>query len=262
LSRGNFDDKIKKILMKKNLLLLYENFHKKTKSQKRIIGKKNFTYRNLIEVLGKYIDDEKEILDIGCGAGTVDFYLAKVGHKILGIDISGKAVEACRESSQALGLEYRLNFEKLNFPKEKPSGKFDLVICSEVLEHLKNDQKAVKVIFGLLRPGGVAIISTPSKNAPLYRIGFAKEFDKEVGHLRRYSLKELKILVGKTGFVVLETIKTEGILRNFLFLNPIADKLVRVLNKIGALSDIITFMDRLTIPVFGESDIFITAQKP
>jgi len=261
LSRRNFDDKIKKILMKKSLPLLYENFHKKTKSQKRIIGKKNFTYRNLIEILERYLNSQKNILDVGCGAGIVDFYLTSRGHKVLGIDISEKAVRACRESAQALGFEHRLNFEKFNFPEEKPSGEFDLVICSEVLEHLENDKKAVEAIFNLLRPFGVVIFSTPSKNAPLYKLGFAKEFDKKVGHFRRYSLNELKMLVGKAGFVVKETLKAEGILRNFLFLSPTAGRFVRVLNKIGALSDIITFMDRLTIPVFGESDIFVIAQK-
>lgn len=248
--------------MKKNLPLLYENLHKKTKSQKKIIEKKNFTYRNLIKILEKYIDNEDKILDIGCGAGTVDFYLANQGHKVLGIDISEKAVKACRKSARALGLKDRASFKKLNFPERKPQGKFDLIICSEVLEHLESDKKAVEVIFGLLRPGGIVIFSTPSKNAPLYKLGLAKKFDEKVGHLRRYFLKELKTLVRKTGFVVLETIKTEGILRNFLFLNPIAGKLVRVLNKIGFLSDITTFVDRLTISLFGESNIFIVAQKP
>lgn len=240
----------------------YEEFHRDVVPQRTIIRRKNFTYRNLIEVLEKYIHEKNTILDIGCGAGTVDFYLASQGHKILGVDISEKAVEACKKSTHALGLEDRLNFKKSNFPKERPSKRFNVVICSEVLEHIKNDKKAVEVIFSLLRPGGIVIFSTPSKSAPLYRIGITKKFDKRVGHLRRYSLEELKILVRRAGFLIQETIKTEGILRNFLFLNPIAGKLVKVLNKIGFLSDVTTFVDCLTIPLFGESNLLLVAQKP
>lgn len=248
--------------MEKNSLFLYEEFHKKANFQKRIIGKKNFTYRNLIRIVERYADDKNKILDIGCGVGTTDFYFAKQGYKILGIDISKKAVETCRESTRILGLDCRLTFEELNFPEEKPSEKFDLVICSEVLEHLENDKKAVEAIFDLLCHNGIVIFSTPSKNAPLYRIGLAKKFDKKVGHLRRYSTEGLKILIREVGFVVREAIKTEGILRNFLFLNSIAGKLVRVLNKIEFLSDMVTVADELTIPLFGESTIFLVAQKP
>lgn len=212
--------------------------------------------------MDRYITGQKKILDIGCGAGTVDFYLASQGHKVLGLDISERAVKTCGETAQALNLKDELNFEKLNFPDERPSGVFDLVICSEILEHLKDDKKAVEAIFNLLRPGGVVIVSAPSENAPLYRIGLAKNFDKKVGHLRRYSPEELGILIRKAGFVIRQITKTEGLLRNFLFLNPTAGKIIRMLNKIEILSDMVTFVDRLTIPLFGESDIFIIAQKP
>lgn len=245
--------------MKKRQSWLYENFHKTTKFQIRIIKEKNFTHRNLIGVLKKYVDGERKILDIGCGAGTVDFYLANQCHNVLGIDISTKAVGMCKKSAQVLDLEKNLKFERLNFPKEKPLGKFDIVICSEALEHLENDKEAIKVIFLLLRSGGIAIFSTPSKNAPLYRLGLAKKFDKRVGHLRRYSPKELKNLIERSGFSILGVIKTEGILRNFLFVNSVAGKIIKFLR--GSAADLFTFLDNITLKLFGESQIFVIAQK-
>lgn len=245
--------------MKQDELSFYERFHRRTKVQKKIIEKRNFTYRNLISVLERYINDQDEILDIGCGAGTIDFYLASRGHKVLGIDIAGDALDRCEKSAQLLGLESKLSFEKLNFPEERPQGKFDLVICSEVLEHLKNDEKAISVIFELLRPGGFAVFSVPSQNAPLYKLGIAKEFDKKVGHLRRYSLKEIKALVSKEDFLICEVKKSEGIFRNFLFLNPVASMAIRFIR--GSLSDLVTFIDNLSLRFFGESQIFVVAQK-
>jgi SAM-dependent methyltransferase len=192
----------------------------------------------------------------------VDFYLANLGYKIVGVDISESAIESCRKSASELGLEDKLEFRKLDFPEEKPREKFDFVICSEVLEHLQNDGKATRAIFGLLNPRGIVIFSVPSKNAPLYKIGTTGAFDKKAGHLRRYSLKELKNLTLRAGFLIQETIKKEGVLRNFLFLNPIAGKFVRILNKIEFLSELFTFIDDLTIPLFGESDVFLVARKP
>ena len=247
--------------MRRNLSLFYEEFHKKIEFQKRIIGKKNFTYRNIIKVLEKHLDRKNKILDIGCGVGTLDFYLANKGFKVLGIDISKKAVEACRKNARVLGLGDRLNFERLNFPEEKPLEKFSLVICSEVLEHLKNDKKAVEVIFDLLRPGGIVIFSTPSQNAPLFRLGLTRKKDKQIGHLRRYTLEELVSLLRKQNPRILETKRTEGILRNFLFYSRGGTIPLKIANRFWIISDLFTFFDNITLKLFGEAQIIVVAQK-
>ncbi len=248
--------------MKKESSLLYEKFNKGIEPQKRIIGKKNFTYRLILDVLEPYLAKGKRVLDIGCGAGTLSFYIAKRGNQVVGIDISLNSIRTCCLSVKNLGLENNVEFRQLNFPKDPIKGCFDLVLCIEVLEHLPEDKKAINYIFKLLLPNGIAIISTPSKNAPLYRLSYSKNFDRKVGHLRRYSENELKTIVSESGFKILEVRKTEGVLRNFLFLNNIAGKSIRLLNKIGFLSDLITLLDKLTISFFGNSNIIFVAQKP
>jgi 2-polyprenyl-3-methyl-5-hydroxy-6-metoxy-1,4-benzoquinol methylase len=139
------------------------------------------------------------------------------------------------------------------------TGRFDLIILSEVIEHLQNDDLALKRIHKMLNKKGVVIITTPSKHAPLYRLGYAKGFDKSVGHLRRYTIESLSKQCREAGLTVVETRKIEGILRNFLFLNPIAGEFVRFIKFF--ISDIVTFIDNLTIPIFGESNIIIVARK-
>jgi len=106
----------------------------------------------------------------------------------------------------------------------------------------------------------MVLISTPSKNAPLYRLGIATEFDIRVGHLRRYTIQELARKCEKTGFKILETKKTEGIIRNFLFLSPIAGRFIRFIKFF--VSDWITYIDELSLKLFGESNMFIVLQKP
>lgn len=181
------------------------------------------------------------------------------GYKIVGVDISQKAIDRARESAKILKLK-NSKFLRMNFPREVPKEKFDLVIFTEVIEHLYNDDLALKKIFSLLNPGGIVIMSTPSKNAPLYKLGLAEEFDQKVGHLRRYTVEVLTNKSEKAGFVILDTKKTEGIIRNFLYLNSIAGKFIRFIRYFFV--DLFLAIDWVSMKLFGESDIFVIAQKP
>ncbi len=239
---------------------IHEAYHKETKSQNKVINDKNFTYRLLLDVLKRKISSRKlKILDIGCGAGTICFYLASRGHDITGIDISQKAVNECRRSAKQLGIN-AAEFIRLDFPREKlKNRKYDIVILTEVIEHIEDDYLAIKEISRLLKPNGLLVLSTPSINAPLHKLGLTDEFDKRVGHLRRYSLLELKKILLTNNFRIEEIEKTEGILRNFLFVNPYAGYLVRIINHFG--SDFATFLDDISLKLLGESNYIIVAQK-
>jgi len=237
----------------------YERFHSKTKAQSRIISENNFTYRHIIYFINKYLKKNANVLDIGCGAGTVCFYIAGKGNKVLGFDISPKAIRACQESSLIMGLNKLAKFKVINFPEQTVKEKFDLIIFSEVIEHLQNDNLALKKIYNLLNKAGTLIITTPSLHAPLYRIGYATGFDERVGHRRRYIIEGLSKQCGKSGFTIVETQGIEGVIRNFLFLNPVAGRFVRFIKFF--MSDVVTFVDNLTIPIFGESNIIVVARK-
>lgn len=239
---------------------IHENYHNKTGVSIKIVSKNNFTYRILIDVINRYLKNRAYILDIGCGAGTLSFYVSNLGNKVLGIDISKKAIEECKKSAKKMKLK-NVRFIQAEFPNFSFSTKFDTVIFTEVVEHLPDDTSALKKIYSILKKDGLLIISTPSINAPLHKLGLTTRFDAEVGHLRRYELKQFKKLIIISGFKILETKKTEGILRNFLFVNPYAGKFVRFLNFSEFLSDIVTFLDKITLNFFGESNYIIVARK-
>ncbi|QQG41190.1 MAG: class I SAM-dependent methyltransferase [Candidatus Woesebacteria bacterium] len=239
---------------------IYEGYHKDRKPQTRIITRNDFTYHTILSYLSKYVNKKKEVLDIGCGVGAVDLYLGNLGVSVLGIDISKNGIAIAKENAKHLGVAHFVKFTIMDFPRRLPKKQFDLVICSEVLEHIVNDKSAVEKIFKLLKTGGVVIASSPSENAPLYRMGVLRKFEQKVGHLRRYSVKNFSRMFTASGFEILETKKTEGLLRNFLFTNFFGGFLLRILNK-WPFSEIVTFLDDITVPIFGESNIYIVAKK-
>lgn len=244
-----------------NIKNIHELYHKKTTPSLKVIKDKNFTYRLILDVINRYINQRFDVLDIGCGAGSLSFYLASKGNHVTGIDISEKAIKECVKSLKSLDLN-NAEFLQSEFPEKfKLNKKFDGIIFTEVIEHLENDQHAVKKIRSLLQDDGVLILSTPSIHAPLHRLSLTKKFDKEVGHLRRYDVKNLKKLLQDNGFKIIYTKKTEGIIRNFLFVNPYAGKLVRFLNYSSIISDIATTLDNISLKLFGESNYIIVARK-
>lgn len=246
-------------LAKMNNRALYEHYHSNLKLQKRIVPENDFTNRNLIRLLRTINVRDKRVLDVGCGPGTVDFYIASKCKYVIGIDVSKRVIKVASLNSKLLGLSGKTKFYEMKFPTQSPRGKFDLILLTEVLEHLPNDKKAIRTAWSLLGKNGLLIVSVPSINAPLHKIGYLKTFDNEVGHLRRYSEINLRDLLMQGGFDVVSVRKTEGVLRNFFFTNRYAGKFIRFFKK--AISDLVTFLDNLLIPLFGESQIYILAKK-
>lgn len=235
----------------------YDDFHSKINLQSKVISDNNFTYRNTLNLLKPLIKNKSlKILDYGCGVGTIDYYLASIGHKVTGTDISENVLNMCRRSANAIGVLKSTKFVKIN---SKIVSKFDIVICSEVLEHVSDDLGLLKRLSTLLKRHGLLVISVPSINAPLYKLNLANNFDLKVGHLRRYGVSQLIQLLEDLNMKIMKVSKVEGFLRNSLFLVPELGWLIRLL--IGPIAEIFTFIDNIFVKLFGESNIYVIAQK-
>ena len=240
--------------------LLYEEYHKKRRIQKRVIGNSDYTYQTILKLLRKYGIKDKKILDIGCGVGTLDFYLVKKGARVLGIDVAHNGICAAKQTARQLQLKHRLTFKVMKFPDQSPIDKFDVIVCSEVLEHLPDDKLAIIKMKKLLKTNGVIIASSPSKTSLLFRLGILNRHEKKSGHLRRYDRSTFKSLFSKAGFKVIEISSTQGILREFLFVSKIGGYALHVVNK-APFSTIFTYIDNILIPIFGETGIIIVLKN-
>lgn len=111
----------------------------------------------LQELFERHIKPDDECLDLGCGdGGTAGCYLVDHSKHYLGADISGMAVKLARER----GFDAVQIADAAVLPFEDAS--FDVVVCSEVLEHLFEPQLSVAEVIRVLRPGGRLIVTVPN----------------------------------------------------------------------------------------------------
>ncbi|MFI5495813.1 bifunctional 2-polyprenyl-6-hydroxyphenol methylase/3-demethylubiquinol 3-O-methyltransferase UbiG [Actinoplanes sp. NPDC051859] len=99
------------------------------------------------------------VLDIGCGGGLVSERMAALGYRVTGLDLSEGSIEIARRHAAASGVDVEyLVGSAFELPCE--NGSVDLVVVSDVLEHLHDLPAATAEIARVLRPGGLVVFDT------------------------------------------------------------------------------------------------------
>ena len=146
----------------------------------------------------KLLESKKnvKILDAGCGAGAYSLTLAKMGKEVHGFDINQEKVRQAIRINKQLGLNANFSVANIYHLKNYPKNYFDVVLCSDVLEHLKYDGKALKEIYGVLKYSGELIITVPA-NTKINR-----KYKKTFGHEQLYTEKLLSGILKKNNFSI------------------------------------------------------------
>ena len=104
----------------------------------------------------------KSVLDIGCGAGLLCEPLARLGGEVTGVDAAVENVSVASSHAEAVGLDIRYMAGEVG---ALDIGKFDLVTCVEVIEHVADKQAFLADVVARLEPGGLLVMSTPNRTA-------------------------------------------------------------------------------------------------
>ena len=132
----------------------------------------------------------ERVLDFGAGIGSITAaFLVETGVKPVALEIDKALSDILRSRG----------FTVIHALTELPLATLDLVFSSNVLEHIENDVATIQQVFSVLRPGGVFALYVPAFPV-LYTA-----HDKRVGHVRRYTRKELTSKLAAEGFVVFES---------------------------------------------------------
>ncbi|GAA1988126.1 class I SAM-dependent methyltransferase [Catenulispora subtropica] len=156
------------------------------------------------------------ILDVGCGDGAATAQAARAcpGHEVIGMDWSAEAVKRAR----SLGLTViQGSVDAPGLPLADAS--VDVVVFSEIIEHLIDTDAALTELLRVLRPGGTLLLSTPNLaawfNRSLLLLGIQPLFSEVslraihgrpgsevVGHLHLFTRRALTSLLTTNGFHV------------------------------------------------------------
>lgn len=154
----------------------------------RVCARAFFTY------LYPSIKKGDKIIDCGCGDGAYSIELAKKGYDVTGIDFEERIEYASYYSKRDnINVKFEIgNLLDLPFDDET----FDIAVCIEVLEHIKDDNKVLKEIARVLKDGGLLLMTTPSKSERY--VSLPHEDHVRVG----YSIEELSNQLRKFNLVI------------------------------------------------------------
>lgn len=110
----------------------------------------------------------KTVIDIGCGGGILAESMAKKGAHVTGIDLSEKALKVADLHSLESGVQVRYELIAAEDMAEREAGRFDIVTCMEMLEHVPDPAAIVAACAKLVKPGGKVFFSTINRNPKAY----------------------------------------------------------------------------------------------
>jgi 2-polyprenyl-3-methyl-5-hydroxy-6-metoxy-1,4-benzoquinol methylase len=150
------------------------------------------------------------VCDLGCGNGYLASQLAARGHRIVGVDASESGLEVARHHHGREGVSFILaDLESPSVAQSVGAGRFDVVVSSDVVEHLYRPAALVEAAHALLVPGGWLVVGTPYhgwlKNVAISALDrwdahHAPNWDG--GHIKFFSPATLGALVEGPGFRV------------------------------------------------------------
>ncbi|MGB0934584.1 MAG: bifunctional 2-polyprenyl-6-hydroxyphenol methylase/3-demethylubiquinol 3-O-methyltransferase UbiG [Alphaproteobacteria bacterium] len=107
------------------------------------------------------------VLDVGCGGGLICEPMTRLGAKMTGVDACLENIECAtaHASSQGLDIDYR------HTAVEQVEESFDVVIASEIIEHVANPQAFIEACSKRLKPNGLLFISTLNRTHKSYLLG-------------------------------------------------------------------------------------------
>lgn len=210
------------------------------------------------------------MLDVGCGEGRHIFGVMQEYPmmKCVGLDMDDDSLKKAEEgysyfeSISEVGAEF-IKGSAYSLPF--PDNTFDLIVCSEVLEHLHEYNDAVIEINRVLKPGGKFFASVPAFWPEKICWYLSKEYQNQPGgHLRIFDQKKLIHEIESRGFLFLSSEKFHSIhspywwLRCFFWKSQEKNLLVKVYKKILERHilkkpRIIDNIDKLMNPIMGKS---------
>lgn len=160
----------------------------------------------IIEKTRTFLKISDNVLDYGCGTGTVAIEIAGSVTIVHGIDISSKMIDVAKEKT----LEHKVKNIDLAqttiFDEKLETGSFDVILCFYLLHLVEDTPKVMQRINELLKPGGLFLSATPCMRgtflgvllSPVSKIGL-------IPQITSFKITELEDSIASEYFEIIET---------------------------------------------------------
>ena len=146
-------------------------YYETSETYKGLLAEHDEAYHQpYVELVNRYTPPSSQILELGCGNGIAAMLLHRLGHNVIGTDISALFLEEATQRQETADrngehkLEYRV-CDVLELPFQDEA--FDVVCSNELIEHLPDVETALSEMIRVTRKGGRIIICGPNLCSPL-----------------------------------------------------------------------------------------------
>ena len=146
--------------------------------------------KSILEMTKKnLVNENKIIMDIGCGSGEINLELAKLGYQGEGVDISQTMIELAKKK-----LEYypQWKFEVGSILDYNFERKYDLVIASGLIEYFKNEDTVLDNLYKIIKPNGILIINVSNIFGYSTSLNYLTHFLKNIEFVKSLKRKIMK----------------------------------------------------------------------
>jgi len=138
-------------------------------------------------------------LDLGCGDGVNMVWLEKFFVTLFGSDYN---LSRLVRASKLIGPHRVVMGDVTNYPAIDDA--FDVIFFNHVLEHVKEDDRALTELFRILKPGGMAIVGVPNEGAFFWQLAYRLQPQTRAStdHVHFYTPQSLAATCQRAGFTV------------------------------------------------------------
>ena len=162
-------------------------------------------FRNWMHLQLRDVPNDGTILEVGCGDGSFTRSLAEYSSRVTAVDIS--AAQIAQNARARPEIRFIQHDVAQTFPFANDS--FNVIWCSEVLEHLFDPGFALREMQRVLAPGGKLLVTVPYhgvfKDVLIALFKWNEHFSPDNPHIRFFTRKTLSQLAASAGFVEIET---------------------------------------------------------
>lgn len=166
-------------------------------SEAELSRMKQMTAVGYLKLLQKFTRGGK-LLDIGCATGEMMRAAQNRGFDVYGVEISPFGIKRCREmfgEHKIIGHSLQKNDFQESF--------FDVIVLSDLLEHIREPQEFIAMVTRLLKPGGIVMVVTPDTSSWVYAITRQRWPHYKAEHLCYYNCFNIRKLFSPAFDVVM-----------------------------------------------------------